>query len=505
MKSFIKLIFLLKAYICSKIISIPFNYKSISSSYYHYNSNNFLNEYFNKNLILELNIGTPPKKVNSLISAESSCFTFKLSNKKSNTEYYPINSQTFQDNKTPYLENACDLFNFNKNKNETYTISFLLKYLSQAISKNYSYIPEIGLLTPIQYSDNYVISCPNFVYDLKSLKAIDNKIFTIKYNNKFEGEFIIGDDLTKYDAGNYPESIYHSRYFYSEFSFSYDNILLKDNLNKVKYLNMTDNNKKKKTDAIINLNSGFIIGTEDFKNFIHTIFFEPLVKENICNLNLVNLNYTDKNLGNDFYLYSCFHSEFTGQLMGKHKVINYYEQFPDFILSSKSFEYNFELNRKDLFEQIYDKYYFLIIFPKNIKDYKKYTWYLGEPFYKKYPFTINYDAKTIGFYIQREGDIIINNTKSVIDNKNNINGEKESNNSKMKNIVIKIVEIIVGIGLLFGAYYIGMKVKEERKKRANELKDDNYEYLSEVNKDINDIKNETKNKTLVELNSQLGL
>ena len=50
-----------------------------------------------------------------------------------------------------------------------------------------------------------------------------------------------------------------------------------------------------------------------------------------------------------------------------------------------------------------------------------------------------------------------------------------------------------------------MKVKEERKKRANELKDDNYEYLSEVNKDINDIKNETKNKTLVELNSQLGL
>ena len=50
-----------------------------------------------------------------------------------------------------------------------------------------------------------------------------------------------------------------------------------------------------------------------------------------------------------------------------------------------------------------------------------------------------------------------------------------------------------------------MKVKEGRKKRANELKDDSYEYISEDNKDINNNKNGQNNKQLVELNSKLGI
>ena len=81
----------------------------------------------------------------------------------------------------------------------------------------------------------------------------------------------------------------------------------------------------------------------------------------------------------------------------------------------------------------------------------------------------------------------------------------ENNNSKIKNIIIKISEVLLGLGLLFLAYYIGMKMKEQRKKRANELKDDNYEYISDDNKDINQIENGTINKQFVELNSKLGL
>ena len=45
-------------------------------------------------------------------------------------------------------------------------------------------------------------------------------------------------------------------------------------------------------------------------------------------------------------------------------------------------------------------------------------------------------------------------------------------------------------------------MKERRKKRANELKDDNYEYLSE-NKNINDNKNYSKFQQFVEMNSNL--
>jgi len=88
-------------------------------------------------------------------------------------------------------------------------------------------------------------------------------------------------------------------------------------------------------------------------------------------------------------------------------------------------------------------------------------------------------------------------------NKNNNN----NNDNKMNNKILKyFIEIIIVIGIALVAYYIGVTIRERRKKRANELKDENYEYMPEHNKDINEINNNThKKETLVELNSKLGL
>ena len=193
--------------------------------------------------------------------------------------------------------------------------------------------------------------------------------------------------------------------------------------------------------------------------------------------------------------------QFTGQLSQRHESINYYSEFPNIIINSKSFEYDFIIQKKDLFEQVYNKQYFLVIFPKNIKDKNnKDIWYLGEPFYKRYPFTINLDAKTIGFYLDKKEINKKNNiTKGIISDNHS------SNNSKMKIVLIRTGEILIVLGLIFLAYYIGMKVKEGRKKRANELKDDCYEYISDDKKDINEMENEQKKSQLVELNSKLGL
>ena len=146
----------------------------------------------------------------------------------------------------------------------------------------------------------------------------------------------------------------------------------------------------------------------------------------------------------------------------------------------------------------------MVIFPKKIKDKTdKDIWYLGQPFYKKYPFTINLDAKTIGFYLDKK-DIQkkINDTKNNVDKKNKKGNDKiimKDNNTKIKSILIKIVEILAVIGFIILAYFIGMKVKEGRKKRANELKDDSYEYISDDNKDINDIGTEQKISKLLNL------
>ena len=202
-------------------------------------------------------------------------------------------------------------------------------------------------------------------------------------------------------------------------------------------------------------------------------------------------------------------NDFTGQINQGYRKINYYSEFPNLVINSKSFEYDFELTSKDLFKKIFDKDYFLIVFPESVKDKKnKDIWYLGGPFYRKYPFTIDLDAKTIGFYLNKK-DINnkINDSENIKNKENNSDKNKitNDNNSKIKTILIRIFEISIGIGIVILAYYIGMKVKEGRKKRANELKDDSYEYISDDNKDINEFGNETKKKQLVEMNSKLGL
>ena len=69
---FIFLNLLLYIPISSEVISLPFKIK-FSKFQLFYNSTNFLNDYFKKELIAEFNIGSPPQKINGLIEY-STCF-----------------------------------------------------------------------------------------------------------------------------------------------------------------------------------------------------------------------------------------------------------------------------------------------------------------------------------------------------------------------------------------------------------------------------------------------
>ena len=512
MNKIILFLILIKVNTCSKILTFPFKLKFPKYNYMEYGSYtafNFLKDNYKKDLIIEMNIGTPSQRIDIYVNSYSYCFEFKQSNSNSSSNYHPHQSSTFKINKNqqtnPFAYNklihSTDLFTFNKN--ESYNLSFVsLEKLNISSNKNISFIGEIGLNNQMTYLLYNYYSCNSLINDLKSIKAIDNKIFSFKFENKYHASFILGNDLFVYDPKYFKKEQYYTKYFVLDFSFEYDNIYMNYSWNKNEYLNITGNSKRK--EAIINLNSGFIIGTEDFRNFIHKIFFKYLVDKRICSLDLVNFNESEAKFGNEFYVYSCNHMQFTGQTSQRHQTINYYSEFPNLVINSKSFEYDFEILKKDLFEQIYSRDYFLIIFPKNIQDNKtKDIWYLGEPFYKRYPFTINLDAKTIGFYLDKKiiSESKLNVTEGLVKDVNNSN----NNNSKVKDILIKIGEICLGIGLIILAYFIGIKVKEGRKKRANELKDDSYEYISEDNKDINNNENEQKNKQLVELNSKLGI
>ena len=182
-------------------------------------------------------------------------------------------------------------------------------------------------------------------------------------------------------------------------------------------------------------------------------------------------------------------------------AVNYYERFPKIIFNSNTVGKSLELQNEDLFKAFFSKFYFMIIFKKtnnSTQKKEKDIWYLGQPFIKKYPFSINYDSKTIGFYFNKDKEKeIIENTKNKF--------EKMEDHSKIKTIIKYIGIILISLGALYFAYYIGLKAREKRRKRANEMKDDDFEYIPEKNKDINEIEDNNKNQKLLELNSKLNI
>ena len=114
-----------------------------------------------------------------------------------------------------------------------------------------------------------------------------------------------------------------------------------------------------------------------------------------------------------------------------------------------------------------------------------------------FQFTFNQEKKTVGFYnptFQK-----ISNEEYLKEKQKEQNKPKDENfnnsDSKKTIIILIIVSVISVITLTVGGYFVGKKVNEIRKKRANELKDD-FEYatadsdnaiLSDENSQENDV------------------
>jgi len=497
------ILILLHFNITLSIISIPFklNISNVSKSY---NSTEFYNAYFNRSIFLEMNIGTPSKKLNATLNLKSSCFYFSNDNSNSNTHnYYPIKSSSFElngkSNIYTDLRKADDILYFPDIKRNQ-KLSFLLKNDTDINIMNNNYMPIIGLDDPyIIYGRMFICPCPNIFHDLKQAKLIKKKIWTIKFNTNYNGEFIIGGELHEYNGKKYHDELYTKAVYDPQYSIVFDSIYtINKTNNRIKHFNAKNSNRMDRK-AFININSGLIIGTREYKNYIDNNFFNNLIKRKICQVDCIN----------DYLIYSC-NIEFNGSTTQQNPTTNYYNEFPELIFSSKKLEYNFIFESKDLFEKIFDKYYFLIIFKNNMKTNSKDFWYLGEPFYRKYIFSIDLDSRTIGFYFEekrndKQVNDIKNNNNNKIENTKKLDDMNNKSNNNNNNILKYFIEIIIVIGIAFIAYYIGVTIREKRRKRANELKDENYEYMPEKNRDINDISNTQKKEKLVELNSRLGL
>ena len=173
---------------------------------------------------------------------------------------------------------------------------------------------------------------------------------------------------------------------------------------------------------------GVIVGTSEYGNTVKEFFGN----KDKCSYNEIEFN------KQKYFYYECDND-------------TNIDDFEPIVFIHQELEYNFTLDKNDLFIDFNNKKYFLVVF-KNA--YYEERWILGKPFVKKYQFVFDYDAKIMLFY----------------DNKND---ESMNKDQKYDNqVFLYILLIILGILVLTLGIYIGKKFfGKKKKKKANELED----------------------------------
>ena len=433
-------------------ISIPFNIQ-VPDSNLIVDSQSFLQNYYSKKIIFDFSIGKNSQSVNGILSQDESCFNFIDKNSDSalkNINFFsPKNSDSFRIRKEKIYHTysddeimaiGSDIYNFNKN--DKYNLSFLFfqtvneDEINYDEIKNKQYMAKIGLV--LEDENIHLDSkCPKFFVDSYKIANLSKYLISFEFTEANKGNFIYGNEMYIYNKKKYHESQYIGTHTSKNHQIYFNKAFLLDKSNNE--INITEG-----TYSVLNYNLGVIIGTSVFKKKISENYFDSL---DFCKNELVQFN------NSEYYVYSCNGDE------DKIKL------FPKIIFTSKNYEYNFELNYNDLFIKFGSRYYFLIIFRNKDEN----TWTFGQPFYKKFNLTIHLKENWIGLY---------NPNKPIIEDEGTNGGGK---GVEVKKIVIIIALVIFVIGLAIGMFFLGRKMKNDRKKRANELLDDNYEYSGNSN------------------------
>ena len=464
----------------------------------NYSSSKFINEFFANYINIDLNLGTPTQKINSFLNPENICFQFIDKNKWKNINYKinaytPKKSLTFLLNKNNKALRAEDIFLFdndNNDNNKTYNkahIAFNLETDFGEINEESEFINELGLNSKFNLDKKN--DCPNFIKELKKNKIINEEIYSLIYKTKLQGNIFIGDYLFNIDGNKYKKNNFFiingvQNKNGIKWNINFDKIYIHD-----KYLegNRTISNKSNEGKIYlpfnktvnIKIDQKIIIGTLEYKNAIDNLYFNKLIKSNICKIDIIN--YNSKN----FYVYSCealkfatFESAFPDEDYYYQEPVYHYLHFPSIIFYSDKLKYYFEINYQKLFELKGDRFYFMIIFETEPQKGTA-EWVIGEYFIKNHIFSFNINDKKMYFYNKK--NINENFEKSDNDRINKKNLKKEKN----KNIIIFLLIIVIICFIIF-SFYLVNKIKERRKKKANELIDE-YEYFSEIENNKNSI------------------
>ena len=478
-----------------------------------YNETDFINDYLDDPIFMNISIGTPKQQIKVKLDQNEKCFKF-IRDKKiieyndkhlNNNNYTQVTLYNKKDSVTA-RNGSTTKYDINKEYNILYDVEDVF-YLNEYSDVNNISIKNESTYLNFLYGNNYGdeeivygnigidmnnykdILCPRFGYSLKNLNLIKKNVYYFDFYSNFHGYFYIGAEPHFFNIkyNNYKDYQYLklntgvSKDGFVNWSLSFNKIILMNKTN-----DYTHNLKEKMVQ--FDFNSGLFIGTTEYQEYIEQNFFNELIKIKICNKTLVNYSYN--NTITKYYIYKCNKTLQSGENFDKEKYKpynNYFGLFPDFQLFHVNLEHNFYISNYDLFKPIHNNFYFLIIFDAE-KENK--IWKFGHFFFRIHQLIFDYDSKIIGYYDRRiEPPKNDSDKKKSDDNedqddkgdKDNKDGKKNKNNKK---IFIYIALFIVVCIIVAIAFYLGMKYKESRKKRANELIDDNYDYDTADNNNI---------------------
>jgi hypothetical protein len=429
-------------------------------------------------LYANIEVGTPKKTIQLPLLFGSNDFYIMEQplkdmpeNRFSDIKVYDTNSSTLEEvdeDREDYYSYNGDMFDFGIYhtdnfyfNNQTYKLEFYL-------AEKHRVIESGGIGLQLYPSSDTYDSAPNikftFLDKLKKQKIIKKYFWTIFYNSKKakkeeEGTILLGcrphefeGDLGFYKKGCFNDSnrkIVNLAVVspYRKNIIEMDGIYAYEGSNNEKLIEdfPNDNNNFR---IELDYHSGGVKAPNRLKIFYHRIFEEHILSGNCFN------NTFQKN---DKHFYYCKKND---KVLSKIKNV-----FPKLIFMSRDLTYNFTLDYNDLFVEENDYVFCLLYFASSTET----SWIMGKPFLRKYVFVFNYDEQYVDFYL---------NTCET--GETGTKEEQPKNNGVSTTVlvisIIGTIIIVIIICILVFKFYLYDKMF--RKKRANELDDADFEYVS---------------------------
>ena len=453
-------------------------------------SNMFINDCLTSSIYSEVKIGSPKQTVNILFSMKGSSFyLFEHFCPDGLTSFYDL------DKSTTYRNSSFCTKNFNNieficNIKEKITFYNSTNLLSNVTLEDTNIAFGQGLPSYLKNNNKGNDVCGfigfslnnrdisnllnRFLLILKFFKAINDYIWTfhffdksnkndlfykIKNENNHEGLFIIGLLPHVYDNISFNETFYKSTLNENRgYTFNWDLKFFEiyfydDNHNKIKINHFFQGN--------LDIETNYIVATREYFNLIKEIYFNKYIINNICTNETVEVGKNFYSVSNNSYeVISCDIRYFNEKEMEKFPALNFFHL---------KYNYTFSFDYKELFQNVYNRIFFLIMCSKNADIF----WTFGKMFMKKYQFIFDTDKKSISFYNQRKIEI----------NDNMNNNSNKSTKFNFNYVYFFLITIIISI--LIGIL-IGRRLFKRHKKIVSELNDGlEYNSIDKKTKKVN--------------------